>query len=862
MRQVDGSDLLGQNDPRNAEIGILHIEPEDSRQEILTAINAQELLGRKQIAIVLPEQGKAFRQPVEFDGLKNMRRGLKAQLIFIAPSGPGPAEFARQRRFVVYSSLETFKTALLSERGLNPRAKTASGDEKKQGFLRGRASKERGQNSVPRVATSAPIPPVMPPPPPTPRISANTPEPPVAPPTPRIVSGSSAQPVMPPTPPTPRLASAFSDPENPGGSQGDAPPMLPPIVPIPIEEMETRTLEFDVASANTVEVDDDLALPPVTPRQPQGGISPDTPGGSGTPGGPKTPDARRSPTPLLLGQQASTPRPGSGKLPAATAQGSRTGTGKMPASAGRGGGVPGQGRGTKQLSGSQKSPDATTPPKQSNGKSGNTNKLPVIVPVGGSLAVPPSPGSSGQNPATATTPATSGTPGSTGVVQRQTGLTPLPPPVSRRRRRSSWRKRLLLAVLLIFTLLLVGGVIVSALGGPSGLASLGHLTATITITPQSQVVKNDYLLTGVPNGTPDPNQRQVAARVLTAQSGTKPGSGKATGSIPATAAQGTLTFQNVGGTGLTLGTTVLTGADGVQVKFFGPVFVPATGAASATATGYAISSGAAGNIQALDIQGNCCSPNIFVKNLTAFAGGQNAQPNSVIQRSDIDNAAKPVVADLQASTRNALQQQVKSNERVVDGSFACKPTTTQNHQPGDKANSVTVSVSVSCTEEVFDYTAAQRIASGLLPKGTNLTGYSLVGSVITDLVNSSQVSAQGQASITIHAEGKWVYQFTDQLKQEIRSKLVNHTKDQALNILRQYVGLATANVSISSGATMPANVNDITVNIVPVSGLQPGTPTGTSGTPGGSGGTPTGGSTPTKNATPTPRSTETPQIGS
>jgi len=366
----------------------------------------------------------------------------------------------------------------------------------------------------------------------------------------------------------------------------------------------------------------------------------------------------------------------------------------------------------------------------------------------------------------------------------------------------------------------------------------------------------------VPTGTPDANQRQVAARVLSAHSGTKQGTGNATGSVPATAARGTLTFQNVGGTGLTLGTTVLTGSDGVQVKFFGPVFVPATGSASATTTGYVINPGAAGNIRALDIQGNCCSANIFVKNLSAFTGGQDAQPNSVIQRNDIDNAAKPVTADLQTSTRNALQQQVKNNERIVDGSFGCKSTATSDHQAGDRAKAVTVSVSVTCTEEVFDFTAAQQIASGLLPKGTNLTGYSLVGSVTTHLVNSSQVSAQGQVSITIHAEGKWVYRFTDQLKQEIRSKLVNHTKDQALNILRQYVGLATANVSISSGSTMPANVNDITVNVVPVSGLQPGTPTGTSGTPGGSGSTPTGGSTPTNNATPTPKSTETPQIGS
>src|SRR5262249_49182773 len=47
-----------------------------------------------------------------FEGLKGMRRDLKAQLVFIAPSGPGPAEFARQRRFPVFSSLENFARSL------------------------------------------------------------------------------------------------------------------------------------------------------------------------------------------------------------------------------------------------------------------------------------------------------------------------------------------------------------------------------------------------------------------------------------------------------------------------------------------------------------------------------------------------------------------------------------------------------------------------------------------------------------------------------------------------------------------------------------------------------------------------------
>lgn len=115
MRQNDGSELLGANDPRSATIGVIHVAPNDDRQSVLAAILTQDKLGRKQVAVVLPEDNKAFQRPIDFDGLKNMRRGLKAQIVFVAPSGPGPAEFARQRRFPVYSSLDSYARALQAD---------------------------------------------------------------------------------------------------------------------------------------------------------------------------------------------------------------------------------------------------------------------------------------------------------------------------------------------------------------------------------------------------------------------------------------------------------------------------------------------------------------------------------------------------------------------------------------------------------------------------------------------------------------------------------------------------------------------------------------------------------------------------
>ena len=112
MRQSNGTDILGDNDPRSVTIGIIEVSLDDERETVLAAILTQEKLARQVIVVVLPAQNKAFQRPVDFDGLKNMRRTLKAQLVLIAPQGSGPAEFARQRRFTLFWSLEAYAQSL------------------------------------------------------------------------------------------------------------------------------------------------------------------------------------------------------------------------------------------------------------------------------------------------------------------------------------------------------------------------------------------------------------------------------------------------------------------------------------------------------------------------------------------------------------------------------------------------------------------------------------------------------------------------------------------------------------------------------------------------------------------------------
>ena len=149
MRQSDGAELLGANNPRRTKIGLIYVAPGDDRQTVLTAIHTQDKLGRKQVAIVLPGENKAFQSAVDFDGLKGMQRNLKAQIVFITPSGYGPAEFARQRRFPVYSSLEEYAQVIQDE--------DLTGEDEDQVSKKGRSSGRKRPPPTPAVVQPPPV---------------------------------------------------------------------------------------------------------------------------------------------------------------------------------------------------------------------------------------------------------------------------------------------------------------------------------------------------------------------------------------------------------------------------------------------------------------------------------------------------------------------------------------------------------------------------------------------------------------------------------------------------------------------------------------------------------------------------------
>jgi hypothetical protein len=350
------------------------------------------------------------------------------------------------------------------------------------------------------------------------------------------------------------------------------------------------------------------------------------------------------------------------------------------------------------------------------------------------------------------------------------------------------------------------------------------MVAQVTITSTSRDLKNTYLIYAV-IGTPVPAQRQVQARLLSSSA-----SGQKT--VPTTGvrhftpqrASGTLEFVNTASVALTFESSVLTGASGVPVTFYGPVTVPA--ASTVNVDAYAVNDGVSGNIPALDINGPCCVPThqILVKNPAPFTGGKDEHTAPYVALEDVYPTAQALEPSVTQDAQTALQQQLLANERPVNDP-QCRQIMSAIPFIGEIGDSVTVTLKGSSTQVVYDEQGARGMAADLLTaEAMQQLGesYALVSNVATTVTHAIVGDSQGTASIFVAAEGIWAYQFTNAAKMALAGLIVNKSTKDAQILLAQQAGVASATTTLSGEQqeTLPADPQQIAIVVQDIAGLQ------------------------------------------
>jgi hypothetical protein len=834
MRQGNGSDLLGVNDPRSASIGIIYVTPTDDRKSVLAAILTQEKLGRKQVAVALPAQNKAFQRAADFDDLRGLRRKLRSQLVFIIPGGSGPAEFARQRRFTVYSSLENYTSAL--------RDQSLSSEEQPKKGLRGLFGSSRFKQTpaapVPdegaeqpdeQVKAAAEEEPIM-----NRRNGVRHPLPPRSRPAattreedeyeddddhharsngvgPALIAGASA-------------GAAFAGAEALYNSQARSTPHLDgshydeeenidniDAMSISDEHTIVHTGDHDKLDEDNEEDDDALSLPVpiVAPVPDASSASTADPSSSGS-------SSSQPNAPEAIDLQPVRPR----------------------------------GRSTLKL-----------PPREDAAIAAGatnvamTNQVPQRTRNSGKLGGAAIAGAAVAGAAVAHQ-ATSNRPPTRGPVGRGGG-TGGGAPRNNRSRRPWW-----IVVLLLLGVLLVLFAIIFSLAYaypkafnlplPSVPGIKTSAPATVTITPDSKEISNSYVVQAIPNGTPNANLHQIAARTLSSQqtqSGTVTGTGH--NQVPATTARGTLTFLNGSfASSFTVGTNTPIPAGNVSVYLDVPAVIPAANPATGTSgtvtvPAHAATPGAAGNIAAQTINGTCCTAtgNILVKNNSAFTGGQDAKDYNFVQQGDVDAFVSTTKAQLTRQANSALKGQLKSGEQLAQA-VNC-PTTFQSSNPigdqGENIPSTQITVTVTCKTEAYDQNGMNTLVAGLLQQkardtlGSDASNYAEQS---TPIIHSQvqQINPDQSVSLIVSTEGLWVYQFNNDQKLQLAKLIAGKTVDAAKTLLTAQMGVQDATIS-ANNSTLPADPSQISIVIQAVPNLQDtGAPIFP--TPGGAGATP------------------------
>jgi hypothetical protein len=317
--------------------------------------------------------------------------------------------------------------------------------------------------------------------------------------------------------------------------------------------------------------------------------------------------------------------------------------------------------------------------------------------------------------------------------------------------------------------------------------------ANVTIIPKTQTVT----LTGTLQ------LGRLLPRVKLYQAQTVPTTGK--GHQDATRAAGELVVYNGQSTEQEIPSGALfTGTDGVQVATDVTITVPASNPPTfgqATVSAHAVNPGARGNIEPGDINATVAIA-VIAKNPASFSGGQDARDFQTVAKADIANAAAPLKTTLASAMQGALQGELKQGEELL--SLPCSPTVESNHQIGDKATKVQVTVALTCNGVGYDSQQLKTKAAQLLTYQAerNLgAGYSLLGDIqVTDI---RAIFPHTTPVLAFSSRGTWAYGLSVASQEHLKHLIAGRTTQEALRILSSLPGIQSVSIHWDQSTKLP-----------------------------------------------------------
>jgi len=233
-----------------------------------------------------------------------------------------------------------------------------------------------------------------------------------------------------------------------------------------------------------------------------------------------------------------------------------------------------------------------------------------------------------------------------------------------------------------------------------------HPKAIVTLFPTQKTLNETYTFLAV-TGTADQTRNQIPSRIISFITPTKTETIKTTGIgyTPAIQATGTITFYNEANYPQTIAAgTVITG-NAIQIATDQTITISAGNPPNyygiAETLAHTIQAGSRGNIPPLYMNGLCCLAGIYGKNTNPFTGGEDPKPYQMLSNADLQREATYIAGTLSTNANSGIQQQIRASEQLLQP-MQCNLTTTSIPKVGERATTATVSVSETCTVQVYD----------------------------------------------------------------------------------------------------------------------------------------------------------------
>lgn len=218
------------------------------------------------------------------------------------------------------------------------------------------------------------------------------------------------------------------------------------------------------------------------------------------------------------------------------------------------------------------------------------------------------------------------------------------------------------------------------------------------------------------------------------------------GYITPTTATGSITFYNGQPYTQIIPTgTILKGQDGMAVITDEAATIPAATQTipptygQVTVPAHATTPGVSGNIAAGDINEPCCVTSVIAQNPAAFTGGRDGQHFTYVTKQDVYHVVTPLLS--------TLEQRVPQLFTSLALASSCVPTVAAMPPIGQRAITVKVTATVSCTAVSYDPKSVQDAIAAY----SSRFGPGTWGDLATQVITVDQQ----KRSITLYVMGNW-----------------------------------------------------------------------------------------------------------